>query len=396
MALENIQLAEDDISLEEGIVLSDSSKMWSRDISKYPLLSVEEEKEVGRDLKLDIGILYTNSIINLNRVFLLLESSIYSDTIINILYGLFSSINTESNKDILNKIERYISIKNKLGRCLNKEELLNYFNIKGDYFIDDNAFLRDINNYVKYMYAREKMACSNLRLVSSIASDYSYKYKLEFLDLVTEGAIGLITAVERFDVDKGFRFSTFGTWWIRQRILRYMSNNYSDLKVPNAFYSEVKEFKKMVSSLEEQKGRQLSIEEIVEITGMDRTDVMDYIYYQPKTVSLDIPVGDEDDTSTLGDFLPGKDDGTIDELNRQELNDSILEALEFLSKDEKQAIILYFGIDTGEARTLQEVGKEMKKTPKRVNIIVNNALKKLRILSTRKEEVQRLKLFYKE
>lgn len=384
-----VEMTDSELYYEEGLVLSDSAKMWRNEVNKYPLLTSEEEVEVGKCLKKNKGILFNGCYLDIDKVFILLCSSNHSNDILNILYSLFSS---ECNKGILNKLDRYFSIKNRLGRCLNREELFKYFKINGDYSLDDNLFLKDINDYVRYMNSRDKMICSNLRLVGGIAGSYSSKFEIEFMDLVSEGTIGLIKAVDRFDVDKGFKLSTFATWWIKQGIRRYISNNYSDLKIPTGFYSEAKEFRNLVSRLEEEQGRQLTIDEVCSLTGVSREDAMDMLFYKVKNVSLDMPVNDEEDAS-LGDFIPSNDEEIDKDIQRKELNRLVKDALEVLSDDERIAIMLLFGIDRDEACSVYEVSRIMKKPTAKINFYVKNGLQKLRLFSKRKEEVRKLELY---
>ena len=386
-----VEMTDSELYYEEGLVLSDSAKMWRNEVNKYPLLSSEEEVEVGKCLKNNKGILFNGCYLDIDKVFILLCSSNHSNDILNILYSLFSS---ECNKGILNKLDRYFSIKNRLGRCLNRDELLRYFNINEEYSLDDNLFLKDINDYVRYMNSRDKMICSNLRLVGGIAGSYSSKFEIEFMDLVSEGTIGLIKAVDRFDVDKGFKLSTFATWWIKQGIRRYISNNYSDLKIPNGFYSESKEFRNLVSRLEEEQGRQLTIDEVCSLTGVSREDAMDMINYKVKAVSLDMPVNDEEDAS-LGDFIPSKDEEIDEDIRKEELNKIVKDALGVLKDDEKEAIMLLFGIDREDGCSISEAAIIMHKTNSKVSYLVKNGMQKLRLFSKRKEEVRRLKLFLK-
>ena len=384
-----VEMTDSELYYEEGLVLSDSAKMWRNEVNKYPLLTSEEEVEVGKCLKKNKGILFNGCYLDIDKVFILLCSNNHSNDILNILYSLFSS---ECNKGILNKLDRYFSIKNRLGRCLNREELFKYFKINGDYSLDDNLLLKDINDYVRYMNSRDKMICSNLRLVGGIAGSYSSKFEIEFMDLVSEGTIGLIKAVDRFDVDKGFKLSTFATWWIKQGIRRYISNNYSDLKIPTGFYSEAKEFRNLVSRLEEEQGRQLTIDEVCSLTGVSREDAMDMLFYKVKNVSLDMPVNDEEDAS-LGDFIPSNDEEIDKDIQRKELNRLVKDALEVLSDDERIAIMLLFGIDRDEACSVYEVSRIMKKPTAKINFYVKNGLQKLRLFSKRKEEVRKLELY---
>lgn len=379
----------------DDVYVSDSSKMWSLEIAKFPLLTIDEEKRYGNSLKLNKGILYEGVNIDMDKVFILLSKSKYSEDILNYLYGLFSSINSESNSVIFNKLRKYVSIKKSLNRFLNEEELLKYFNISEKYELDDNTFLKDVNNYVLYMNARDKMTCSNLRLVSSVASKYSYKTNVDFLDLASEGTIGLMKAVERFDVDLGYKFSTHAMWWIRQSILKYLATNLSDYKVPFSYYKEVKEFRELVNKLEKEAGKKLTVDNLMILTGFSRDAIIDYLNYQSRAVSLDTPIGDEED-STLGDFVLAEEEDMIGSLFQSNMGEEIEEKLfKFLTEEEIEIVKLRFGLnESQENMDIYSIAKLLHKSRSRINNIFNRAFIKMRHAAKR-EDTKSLELLIK-
>jgi len=381
---------------DKDLVLTDSAKLWLKEIGKYPLLSIEEEKKYGTDLKLRKGILYEKANIDIDKVFILLENSKYNEDILKYLYSLFSSLNSENNSIRINKIQKYINLKNKLGRFLNKEELNKYFGINESFELDDSLFLKDINNYVIYMNARDKMICSNLRLASSMAKTYAYKSGKDFMDLAMEASIGLITAVEKFEVDYGNRFSTFATWWIRQSMSKYVAKNMSDFKVTISYYRQVKDFREEVNRLEKERKRQLTVDELVDITGKPREDIIDLLTYDNRALSLDQRVSDEDDSSVLGDFIEDESISIDEDLLKMDLRNSLESVFKYLKPDEIKVIKLYYGIDCERRYSIKEIGKKMGgKTSGRINTLLNTAVIKMQRVYKKDEDILRLKMFLK-
>lgn len=197
------------------------------------------------------------------------------------------------------------------------------------------------------MRAREKMISSNLRLAVSIAKKYS-KYGASFEDLIQESNIGLIKAVEKFDWRKGFKFSTYACWWIKQAVTRYLTDDNSILKIPSHTLSHARKMTQIISEYEEEFNQEPSNEEIAEIMGVSVKHVKNAIAaMKSKNVrSIDTPVGSDGEGRTLGELIPDNNSVSIeDRLDNEKLREVIVQALKDLSKREELVLRLRFGID---------------------------------------------------
>lgn len=316
---DEVEVEKIDLSVPEGVSVEDPVRMYLKEIGKVPLLSADEEIELAQNM----------------------EDGAVATEKINVLKGRIDGASEEEKAEI-------------------KEEI--------------KTLQRDVD---KGADAKKRLAEANLRLVVSIAKRFVGRGML-FLDLIQEGNLGLIKAVEKFDYKKGYKFSTYATWWIRQAITRAIADQARTIRIPVHMVETINKLIRVSRQLLQELGREPSPEEIAKEMNMPVERVREILKISQEPVSLETPIGEEED-SHLGDFI--KDDNVpvpADAAAFTLLKEQLEEVLGTLTEREQKVLTLRFGLEDGRARTLEEVGKEFNVTRERIRQIEAKALRKLR------------------
>lgn len=316
---DEVEVEKIDLSVPEGVSVEDPVRMYLKEIGKVPLLSADEEIELAQNM----------------------EDGAVATEKINVLKGRLDGASEEEKAEI-------------------KEEI--------------KTLQRDVD---KGADAKKRLAEANLRLVVSIAKRYVGRGML-FLDLIQEGNLGLIKAVEKFDYKKGYKFSTYATWWIRQAITRAIADQARTIRIPVHMVETINKLIRVSRQLLQELGREPSPEEIAKEMNMPVERVREILKISQEPVSLETPIGEEED-SHLGDFI--KDDNVpvpADAAAFTLLKEQLEEVLGTLTEREQKVLTLRFGLEDGRAKTLEEVGKEFNVTRERIRQIEAKALRKLR------------------
>ncbi len=334
---------------------SDAVKMYLKEIGRVPLLKPEDEKKVAYTIHGD-----PNLLIEVEGIELRLTEI------------------DEREAELVRKGKEKTDDEKKELTALKRER--KKLVTRKDALLEKNEEYKQQEDYqLKAQEAKEILTSSNLRLVVAIAKKYVGRGLL-FLDLIQEGNMGLVKAVEKFEPSKGFKFSTYATWWIRQAITRAIADQARTIRIPVHMVETINKLTRVQRQLVQELGREPSAEEISEKLGgtlsPEKVREIQKIALDP--VSLETPIGEEDD-SHLGDFIEDKDALSPDEYaTRQLLKDEINSVLQLLTERERKVLQLRFGLIDGRTRTLEEVGKEFNVTRERIRQIEAKALRKLK------------------
>ena len=278
------------------------------------------------------------------------------------------------NLNILDDLDDYVSVEDPIKMYLKEIGKIPLLSVEEEMVLAQKISDSDENIRKE---AAKKMAESNLRLVVSIAKRYMGR-GMQLLDLIQEGNLGLLRAVEKFDYQKGFKFSTYATWWIRQAITRSIADQARTIRIPVHMVETINRLIKTQRKLVQELGREPKPEEVAKIMSLPVSKVREIMNFALEPVSMETPIGDEDD-SHLGDFLQDFNakvpvNFAMDVL----LHDQLIEVIKSLTEREQKVILLRFGLEDGKPRTLEEVGKVFGITRERIRQIEAKALRKLR------------------
>jgi RNA polymerase primary sigma factor len=337
----------------------DSIRIYLQEIGRIRLLRAEEEIELARKIA---------DLLKLERI--REEFRLYSDAEWGKQVFLFERI----EKIIAEKSEKepkLSDIKAYLGKMELTAPMIDEWQTKSKEYL--SAFKRRLYHGRR---AKEKMVQSNLRLVVSIAKKYMNR-GLSFQDLIQEGSLGLIRAAEKFDHEKGYKFSTYATWWIRQAITRAIADQSRTIRLPVHLYETISRIKKTTKILSQEMRRKPTEEEIA--TKMEMTiEKLRFIAKSAQLpISLETPIGKEED-SRLGDFIEADGETPEDEVSKNLLREDLENVLDTLSPRERDVLRLRYGLDDGRMKTLEEIGQIFNVTRERIRQIEAKALRKLR------------------
>ena len=343
--------------------MKDAFGMYLDEIGKIPLLTIEEEKEYGKDLLLinDINIIdcsYSNGLnkysLNLGKIFLsFIECNNYNQ-LLDVLIDYYGE--KEADKKVLDQLIKYKRISKKFNRVLTKEEIKENFSINIEIIeaLDEKELNTNISNLLKYFRSYYKFVNSNLRLVVSVAKRLNIDNNYNILDLIQSGNIGLMRAIQKFDIRKERRFSTYATWWIVQEIKRHIIK-LQPIRLPDKVYNEMIKLKSELIILQKQHNFELTLDELAEKLNVSMSELADAFLLCNTPMSIEEMVN-EDNNIALKDIIA--DDYNLEEETMKRFLFSDLSTIfESLSEKERTILECYHGIGGKEHHTLTQLGE---------------------------------------